>query len=269
MTRRKGAIRRTQVALEVQDKLNRGLDETVNLMEWLVVDFAQLAATVFAEAQYGPHGENILRQLSEMSAGGVTKKLILIGAAIARELRDPSHPLLEQLSTHRSDVVRQWAAYAVNAFPGLNLSERLNATRRFAADHNMTVREAAWMAFRPHVVVDLKTAIGELGAWVHAAEPNVRRFAIEVTRPRSVWGAHIRDLKLRPQIGHRLLVPVKSDPSKYVRTAVANWLNDASKTRPDWVASVCAEWAHSATEHTLWIIRRATRSMPRALPLGW
>jgi len=59
-----------------------------------------------------------------------------------------------------------------------------------------------------------------------------------------------------------LLLPVRSDPSRYVQNATANWLNDASKSRPEWVRDVCERWAReSPTKETGYIVRRALRTL--------
>lgn len=59
-----------------------------------------------------------------------------------------------------------------------------------------------------------------------------------------------------------LLDAVKSDAHKYVQDSVSNWLNDASKTNPEWVRQVCATWTQqSDTKHTRRIVTRATRSL--------
>ena len=59
-----------------------------------------------------------------------------------------------------------------------------------------------------------------------------------------------------------LLEPVRSDTSRYVQNATANWLNDASKSRPDWVRAVCDRWAEqSPTKETAWIVNRGLRTL--------
>ena len=108
---------------------------------------------------------------------------------------------------------------------------------------------------------DLRLAIPVLIELAGSSNPNIRRFAVEVTRPRSVWGAHIDDLKARPQIAMGLLNCVQNDPSRYVQLAVGNWLNDASKSQPRWVQEVCANWAISDAKETQAIVRRGLRTI--------
>ena len=88
---------------------------------------------------------------------------------------------------------------------------------------------------------------------------------MEGTRPRGVWTSHIESLKRDPSLGLVLLEPVRSDASPYVRNAVANWLNDASKSRPDWVQQVCQRWtAESPTRETAWVVQRSLRTLRKA-----
>src|SRR5207249_288440 len=135
--------------------------------------------------------------------------LMVIGAALNATVGIDAEPF-DLIARHRSDVVRQWACYAVGAAPELALAERLRWILPFASDPNMTVRECAWMTFRPYLARDVEHGIGLLAALVHDDDANVRRFAIEVSRPRSVWGRHLEALKRRPAIAVRLLDPVRS-----------------------------------------------------------
>jgi 3-methyladenine DNA glycosylase AlkC len=126
----------------------------------------------------------------------------------------------------------------------------------------MAVRECAWDSFRPHLAKDLARGLRLLRRWVKDADAGIRRCAVEATRPRGVWTEHIEALKQDPAPGLPLLEPLRSDPSGYVRNAVANWLNDASKSRPDWVRAVCRRWAReSRTPETRAIVRRALRTL--------
>jgi 3-methyladenine DNA glycosylase AlkC len=62
----------------------------------------------------------------------------------------------------------------------------------------------------------------------------------------------------------RILEPLKSDEAKYVQDSVGNWLNDASKTRPDFVLQLCEKWAkESPTKATNYIIQKARRTLAK------
>jgi 3-methyladenine DNA glycosylase AlkC len=264
-TIRKGARRMGDVPPQVLADLSAGLVETANLMEWLATDMSQLARVIAA----GPVPIALRMSLSEAAEGmrgrGVTGRLRLAVAAIVRGLPEMAGSTFKRLASHRSDVVRQWVCYAVND-PSLftSLEDRLGHTLPFASDANMSVREAAWMAFRPHLAQSLQPGLELLASLSRSEDSNIRRFAVEVSRPRSVWGAHILQLKKDPNPAAPLLENTRSDPSKYVRLAVGNWLNDASKTRADWVRDTCARWQTAMNPHTDFIVKRAMRSLAGA-----
>ncbi len=170
--------------------------------------------------------------------------------------------VVKELGNHVSDVVRGWVALAIGFLPHLTLKSCLRQMRRFANDPHFAVREYAWMAARPHLAKNLESSFRLLLPWAQHQEVNIRRFAIEVLRPRGVWCMHIDVLKEQPEIAEALLGVVNSDRSRYVQDSVANWLNDAAKTRPDWVEELCDRWlVESPTKETQRICRRAQRSI--------
>jgi 3-methyladenine DNA glycosylase AlkC len=259
---RTGARRMNAVPAGVLRDLAAGRCETVNLMEWLAADMGKLARNV---AKSLPEGvvRSALRQAAREVAGqGVTFRLKILGRAIAADMGIARGSDFRVFSEHRSDLVRQWACYAVNDQSlGSTLKERLQATLVFASDPNMSVREAAWMAFRPHVQANLDESLGLLTDLAGDDDFARRRFAVEVTRPRSVWGEHLKPLKRDPELALALLRKVRCDPSKYVQLAVGNWINDASKSRPDWALQICAEWMQSADPNTRKIVFRGLRTL--------
>ncbi|MET3210269.1 UNVERIFIED_CONTAM: 3-methyladenine DNA glycosylase AlkC [Paenibacillus sp. PvR008] len=124
------------------------------------------------------------------------------------------------------------------------------------------MREIAWMAVRGPVAMQLPESLMLLNDWVRDQDANIRRFAIELTRPQGVWAKHIPELKEHPELALPLLGAVQSDPVKYVQDSVSNWLNDASKTKPEWVLQVCDAWLKTSdTKETKRIVTRATRSL--------
>lgn len=262
---------------EVLAVLEAGEAETVNLMEWLAADMGKLARAVAAQLPAGRLQTNLLLAADEMGGLGVIARLRAAGRAIALASA-PGSSEFDCLRHHKSDLVRQWACYAVNdSALSLSLDHRLNKTLPFAADRNMSVRETAWMAFRPHLAERFEQALPLIERLALNENENIRRFAVEVTRPRSVWGAHLPSLKREPSLALAVLEAVREDPSRYVRLAAGNWLNDASKSRPDWVADLSRRWAKGANPSTHFIVKRglrtiATKSKQRAgepvLPLG-
>jgi 3-methyladenine DNA glycosylase AlkC len=280
--KRLGARRLSDVPPAVRRALETGDTESANLMEWLVADMAALARTVSSEVRDAGLTTALQEAAEKLPGMSITERLKLVGDLIAESGAVGRSAVFEKLANHRSDIVRQWACYAVNSErlkpkkiaadrllrQTVSLESRLNATMRFAGDRNMTVREAAWMAARPHVANALGPALKVLRDFSTHSDSNIRRFAIEVTRPRSVWRLHIVPLKRDPSQARELLNDVKSDPSRYVQLAVGNWLNDASKSRPDWVMQVCSEWMESPTTETRNIVKRGLRTIVRSLSAG-
>ncbi len=230
----------------------------------MATDMCALARVVAKETRYAGLGQSLRAAADSAEGSGILARLRILGRAVSAAVRQFDGPMFNTIARHRSDVVRQWAAYAVNdPHQSMTLQERLTLTLPFAADHHMSVRECAWMAFRPYLIRSLETGLRLLEPATRSLNPNVRRFAIEVTRPRSVWGAHIGDLKRKPEKAIALLKNVREDESRYVRLAAGNWLNDASKTRPDWVIEVCQNWSLSQNKRTRAIVRRGLRTLTR------
>jgi 3-methyladenine DNA glycosylase AlkC len=260
---RKGAARIALIPAEVLEALNDGQVPTVNLNEFLALDLGRLTRNVARHIGLSPDADGITDTLAMLAAFRPVKR----HEHVARALYDLArgHPdrdaIAHRLATHASDVARGWATQWVQ-FSELPLPAKLQSVRRFAADPHFGVREMAWMAVRDRVGPQLDEALALLDAWVHDADENIRRFASELTRPRGVWCAPIEVLKAQPWRALPLLEPLKSDSSRYVRTSVANWLNDASKSQPQWVDEVCRRWVREAPgPECEQIVRRACRTV--------
>ncbi|WP_416212737.1 DNA alkylation repair protein [Paenibacillus donghaensis] len=261
---RKGAKKVSDIPEELLQLLQQGRLETVNLTEWLAIDHITLLLHVLNELGLKQHSETVLAELENIPAK-ITKTIPAIASEWLRLLNQMPEPkrteIMDVLSTHRSDSVRCWAAYIVG-LDQLTLDQKLQRIRFFAADEHFGVREIGWMAVRESVAKELKESIRILSDWARDDNANIRRFAIEVTRPQGVWAKHIPALKENPEMALPLLEIVKSDPSKYVQDSVGNWLNDAGKSQPEWVLQVCRTWEEeSRTKETMRILKRAQRSL--------
>jgi 3-methyladenine DNA glycosylase AlkC len=249
------------------EALNAGLVETVVLVEWLAINQEQLAKRVLPSLGLEAEIEDIITEFAPYKGEGITRRIKAMGGILFRVLdgRPDRVTLFQKLASHPSDMVRAWAAYSVTAEHGLTLEERLKAARCFAADPAMSVRECAWDSFRPFIADELPRALKLLRPWVLDKDANIRRCAIEATRPRGVWTAHLAPLREQPERALPLLEPVRSDPSRYVQNAVANWLNDASKSNPEWVEKLCRRWEkESKTQETAYIVKRAMRTIRKS-----
>jgi len=261
LEQRKPARRVAEVPPDVREALSRGWIASINLVELLAIDPARLFDSVLAELgvddpQWSERYREFARQkiLAQTRGAGI----VLFDLSRAR----PDLAVFDRLSCHKSDTVRSWAAYLAGASPARSLKQRFEMLRPFADDPHMGVREYAWMALRPHVVADFDGALPRLIDWAKSGSGNVRRCAVEVSRPRGVWCEHFARLKQTPQEAEPLLETVRADPVRYVQNSVANWLNDASKTAPDWVRVLCGRWfRESKTAATGYIVSRALRTI--------
>lgn len=264
--RRVGARRRAEIPPEILRGLHEGAIETATLVEQLAIDFAALLGHALRGSSLPPDGQ--ARAVAAVRAAahlGVMQRFAAVGAALLAESRACRAPALrDELARHAADTVRSFAAFMIMADEGLAPSGRLEATLPLAADPHAFVREAAWSTLRPFVAADLDAWLERLAPWALHEDPNVRRCAIEAARPRGVWCAHLPLLAREPGRALHLLEPNRAHPSRYVQASVANWLNDASKTRPDWVMDVCARWSEeSPAPETAWLVRHATRTLRR------
>ncbi len=258
---RKGARKPADVPAEILDLLHKGKIETVNLSEWLALDQRKLFDHLAEELKFSnvitDQVNQVLDEEKKPSSNTFSR---IIGQTIEQSASDSEEVRLA-LTKVPSDVARCWAAHMIGARK-LSIQEKLDAIKPFAADSHFGVREISFMAVKKDIAAYVEASIAHLIPWTNDDDANVRRFAAEATRPIGVWTNKIDELKQHPEKAARLLDPLKSDPSKYVQDAVANWLNDASKSRPDFVLEICDRWSkESGTKETTYIVKRALRTI--------
>ena len=256
---RKGARKAADIPPDVLTLLEKGLIETANLTEWLAVDQLALLRVLVSEINLIHHLDAIETRVSAQKKPTSNNNTKVIGLELGQMVTAPS--VLEKLRSHPSDVVRCWGCWAesiqVDTMEGL-----LNRMKPYAQDGHFGVREVVIFATKERLAADLSTSINLLKTWCFSEDENIRRYAAEVLRPNGVWTKKIAALHQNPEIGLPTLAPLKSDPSRYVQNAVANWLNDASKSNPTWVRTVCAEWSRTSdTKETAYITKRAMRTI--------
>jgi 3-methyladenine DNA glycosylase AlkC len=263
---RKGPLRMADIQPPVLKALNEGVIETKTLVEWLAIDIRKLVLSSIDVAGLDEQRDILVAATKDIAEDGVEQRTRRMGTLLY-SLVGSSGPAFEALATHPSDMVRSWAAMMVCADPSLSFKTRLARMKRFAADTNMSARECAWGAWRPWFAREIESGLKLLNVWVRNKDANVRRCAIEGTRPRGVWTQHISALKAKPELAMALLDPLHDDPSRYVQNAVANWINDASKDQPKWAKRICAKWSkQSGSKATAYIVNRALRTLRKTKP---
>ncbi len=263
---RKGARTTKDIPMEILEKLNCGEIETANIVEWFAIERRKLLSVVLLQNNREIYLEPILKHVNQLKKQTSNTISEAIGEGLF--LQSDKHcdkECLKIIANHSSDLVRSWGCFMVGKNNSLSLSQMFKEIEDFAKDSHFNVREEAWVAVRHLVISDLYESIGILSEWVLDENEYIRRFASEITRPRGVWCKHIEALKTNPELALSILEPLKSDKSKYVRDSVANWLNDASKTQPDFVRNLCERWEEeSNTDETRYIIKKALRTLRKS-----
>lgn len=263
--KRKGSRSIKEIPASVLEQLNRGEIESANLVEFLGVERKVLIENLLLLYDRKHYLQPIFSKIDRLEKRTANTINAAIGAGLFEQVvRNNDRDLLPILSTHPSDIVRCWATYLIGNNAELNIEQMLAAIRPFAADRHFNVRECAWCDVRKSIAQNLTESLVLLSAWAMDDDENIRRFASEATRPRGVWCEHIIPLKQNPELGLPILEPLKSDESKYVRDSVGNWLNDASKTHPEFVTVLCERWSkESDTKNTQYIIKKALRTIEK------
>ncbi|WP_282160846.1 DNA alkylation repair protein [Ulvibacterium marinum] len=258
---RKGARSIKDLDSKVIEYLNAGKIETKNLMEWLAIDQLVLLKTVLRltnKVDWYESFEEAVNNQKKLTSNSTTK---IIGQTFA-QLSDSTF-VKTHLSNNQSDMVRCWGCWAESLFQD-SVYGLLDAMKPHAADRHFMNREVVIFASKERLIDDLDTAIRILSDWSSEEDENVRRYVAEALRPIGVWTKKIPQFQQNPEKGLPFLVPLKSDSSKYVRDSVGNWLNDASKSQPDWVKTVCSRWEkESATKETTYIIKKGLRTIEK------
>ncbi|MCR2025311.1 DNA alkylation repair protein [Anaerotruncus colihominis] len=264
--KRKGARTTKDISPEILEKLNHGEIETANIVEWFAIDRRQLLSIVLLQNKREIYLQPILEHVNQLKKQTSNTISEAIGEGLFLQAdKHCDKECLKIIANHSSDSVRSWGCFMVGKNNSLSLSQMLKEIEAFARDSHFNVREEAWVAVRPSVISNLHESISILSEWALDENEYIRRFASEITRPRGVWCKHIEVLKTTPELALSILEPLKSDKSKYVRDSVANWLNDASKTQPEFVRNLCERWKEeSNTEETRYIIKKALRTLRKS-----
>jgi 3-methyladenine DNA glycosylase AlkC len=265
LEKRKGSRSTKDIPSEIMLQLNCGEIETANLVEWLAVDQRLLLQNLLNQIDRKHYYDSILFDINALIKQTVNTVNEAIGVGLLKSIQaNNDSEIFRKIANHTSDCVRCWATYIIGFDTNLSISEKLIQIQPFAADNHFGVREIAWLATRKSIADNLTESLSILSKWTKNSGENIRRFASEATRPRGVWCAHIEILKQKPETAISILEPLKSDSSKYVQNSVANWLNDASKTNPEFVINLCNRWKkESNSKETTYIVSRALRTIEK------
>jgi len=253
---RKGARSMAEIPSEMLQALEFGTLATANLVESLALNQANLAVNLLEQLNQKPNFDQLMALQQAQNLGFLQRCKAI--AQILEQILGPQVP--NEMRQHTSDIVRCWALLWTPKNPKLVEAE-LQRIRPFADDAHFAVREMAWLALRPLAVEKTTDLIEALLPWTQEKSENLRRFSSEATRPRGVWCAHIPRLKTNPEMAQKLLDSLCKDPALYVQNSVGNWLNDAGKSRPDFVIACRDRWMQKSNPATEYILKRGLRSL--------
>lgn len=142
-----------------------------------------------------------------------------------------------------------------------------------AAIARLTPHYTGEFAIRPFLREHPEPTMAAVLECRRSPDEHLRRLASEGIRPRLPWAAHYAPFKHDPAPLIDALSPLIADPSKYVRTSVANNLNDVSKDHPQLAVETARDWLErSPVPETEWIVAKGLRTLikrgdPAALEL--
>lgn len=151
----------------------------------------------------------------------------------------PVWPLTQYIATHGQGEFE------------LSMNALREMTRRFSAE----------FAIRYFLISNEARTLKQMIAWTEDRDEHIRRLASEGSRPLLPWGQKLVSFVADPNKTWPILERLRGDGSLYVRTSVANHLNDHTKNHDDWVFERLKTWDLSnATPELKWILRRGLRT---------
>lgn len=263
---RKGARTKEDIPSEILDLLNKGLIETVNLTEWLAINQIKLIEHCLPKTNLEKAIDRIKLKVNQAKKKTTVNTIKIVGEVLynVSAQNNQIQENFEKLSTHTADTIRCYACYLLAFNQNLTIETKLNQAKKLVSDKHFGVREVIWLALRPELDKNLDKVIKVFTEWAKHEDENIRRFTSEAIRPRGVWCKHIDSLKSNPEQAIDILETLKADSSKYVQDSVGNWINDASKSRPDFVDKLSQKWQNNSPKKaTLRIIKKGRRTMDK------
>lgn len=182
-----------------------------------------------------------------------------------RRISQSLQPVLPQDYTGALEVLYQLAPRVNNRFVTMVLPDyvalygRHEFERSMAALKTFTTFGSSEFAVRQFLLDDRDRTLAAMRTWASDSNEHVRRLASEGSRPRLPWSFRLPRDMADPSLTAPILDALNNDPSAYVRTSVANHLNDITKERSDWVMDHVTRWPLEQP-WTMWIVRHALRS---------
>jgi 3-methyladenine DNA glycosylase AlkC len=140
-----------------------------------------------------------------------------------------------------------------------------NYSESITAIGEITKRNTGEYAIRPFIRKYPKETMKQMKAWARSENFHLRRLASEGLRPKLPWAQKLDLFIENPKPVFEILTILKADEIKFVKKSVANHLTDYLKVNPRAAREFLNQLKDTDNEHTLWIIKHATRKHSRAI----
>ncbi|CAN5451533.1 DNA alkylation repair protein [soil metagenome] len=209
---------------QLRAEIEAGAVDTATHIEQMAIRMSRLMATVEPELALQAVQMDDLPFIARMRFGGA---LLYSQYGAGAFVTGPR--------SNAPDLFRGWQAFAIADAP-FDVDAAFSFAIPFAIDDHFAVREWAWLAVRPRVIAHPEAAMAAARRITNpgGVDPRLVRFAVEVTRPRSVWGGHVERFKSAPELGEEVLRCALNQTDRYPVRAALNWISDAARTRPAW-----------------------------------
>ena len=137
-----------------------------------------------------------------------------------------------------------------------------NYAESIASIGEITKRNTGEYAIRPFIRKYPKETMNQMKKWARSENFHLRRLASEGLRPKLPWASKLDLFIDNPKPVFDILTILKEDKVKFVKKSVANHLTDYIKVNPVATHEFIRLLKDTDNEHTLWIIKHATRKHP-------
>lgn len=243
---------------------------TEELKDWFdAAFFRDLAGHVRARYRPFPADRFVADALEGLDALSLMARLERAALLLGRHLPQDYGKALAVVSDVVPHYSGQFRALLGPAFVARH--GRHDPDRSLDALARMTVHGSSEFAVRHFLRDDFEGTLAVMRGWADDGNHHVRRLASEGCRPRLPWSFRLERLVADPGPAIPILERLRADPEAYVRTSVANHLNDIAKDHPERMLDLVSGWDR-ADPATAWIVRHACRTLikaghPRALAL--
>ncbi len=244
----------------------------MNLKDYFDGECAAILGAAIIEVAPDFDLHSYVKEVAEKVPSLELKDRVLVLAAGLRTRLPESYPEAIQL------LIRTLGAELAEGEGMFNQSWYLMPVARFVEEYGLahpevsldaieaiTRRHTGEFAIRPFLETYPDQTLAKVRDWALSDSHNVRRLASEGIRSRLPWAKRYAPFIADPSSIIEITSLLIDDPSPYVRTSVANNLNDISKDHPARAVETATMWLQqSNSPRTQWIVKHGLRGLVKA-----